>query len=366
MPFKKISAKNSAPKIVLAGNFGAGNFGDELILAGFLRKISRELPKSKVVVLAAEPKLVRRFHGVDALPMVPTGFRSFAKMNWWRSVAAVKNCDAVIFPGGGLFADEENPRAVWIWGAPILLARYFWRPVFLLGQSVGPFGKNWTRKFTKFCLAKTEWIGARDAASENELRKIGVPAKKIRAGKDSALLLAPRLPKIREIKKRGVIRILISLRDFPGVDEKFWNEFARALDALAERKNARISFAEFGRGDAEIWRKIKRRAKNSAPWKILKLPESADGILREMKKIRPRRRDATALARRREIGRNARDRAELFAESREIRRENFAGEKFPRGEITRNFGLKIVQRFEFFKIKIFPNFTINFSFPKFI
>ncbi|MFH0834609.1 MAG: polysaccharide pyruvyl transferase family protein [Patescibacteria group bacterium] len=285
MIFQKIRENGSAPKLVLIGNFGAGNFGDELILSGFLRKIGRELPKAKVVVLAAEPKLIRRFHGVDALPQLPTGPTSFLKLNWWRSLRAVRNCDAVIFPGGGLFADDENPLAVWIWGLPILIARYFWRPVFLLGQSVGPFTESWTRKFTKFCLAKTEWVGVRDAASENELRRICVPGRKIRVGRDSAFWLVNQAPKIRERRKRGLLRILVSVRDFPQIEKEFWMEFTRALDALAAKKHVRISFAEFGRDDAAIWKKLKRRAKNSAGWKTLELPESAEQILKELRKF---------------------------------------------------------------------------------
>jgi len=285
MVFQKIREKNAAPKLVLVGNFGAGNVGDELILAGFLEKIGKELPKSKVVVLATEPKLVRRFHGVDALPPIPTGLKSFLKMNWWRSFRAVKNCDAVIFPGGGLFSDEENWRANWIWGLPILVARYFWRPVFLLGQSIGPFEKKWTRKFVKFCLAKVEWIGVRDPASEKELKKLGTTSKKIKLCRDSAFWLANRLLKVREIKTRGILKILISVRDFPKTESKFWDEFARALDTLVKQKHVRIFFTEFGKNDRKVWEKVCQKSKNSAGWKILELSESAEEILRAVRKF---------------------------------------------------------------------------------
>ena len=282
MVFRQIREKTAAPKLVLIGNFGAGNIGDELILAGFLQKIGKELPRAQVVVLASEPKLVRRFHGVDSLPQIPTGLRSFWKLNWLRSLKRIKEADAIIFPGGGLFNDQESPRSVWIWGWPILITRYFWKPVFLLGQSVGPFEKNWTQKFTKFCLGKTEWIGTRDNA---RLKKLGLPAKKIKSGKDSAFWLSNRLPKTREIKKRGVLKVLISVRDFPKIEPQFWDELAQALDKLAEKKRVRISFAEFGRGDQEIWKMLCEKAQNSKIWKVLKLPESAEEILKDVKKF---------------------------------------------------------------------------------
>lgn len=283
MPFKKIRETAAAPKIVLIGNFGAGNIGDELILAGFLKKIGKELPKSKVTVLAGDPKLVRRFHGVDALPHLPTGWNSFWRLNWVRSLKKVREADAVIFPGGGLFSDEESWHAVFLWGLHILFARYFWRPVFLLGQSVGPFRKKWTRNFTRFCLAKTEWIGVRDIASEAELRSIGVSMKKIRLGRDSAFWLASRLPKIKTLKTSGRIKILVSVRDFVNIDPKFWGEFTRALDVITEKFHARISFAELGKGDGDVWKKIKKRAKNSVTWKQLELPESSEDVLKIIK-----------------------------------------------------------------------------------
>ncbi|MFH0776940.1 MAG: polysaccharide pyruvyl transferase family protein [Patescibacteria group bacterium] len=285
MIFKKIREGGSAPRLVLVGNFGAGNLGDELILAGFLKKISLELPKAQIVVLAGEPKLVRRFHGVDALPHLPTGLRSLLKMNWWRSLGKIRKADAIIFPGGGLFSDEESWRASLLWGAHILIARYFWKPVFLLGQSVGPFKKRWVRWLAKFCLSKTEWIGVRDAGSEAELRRIGISARKIRLGRDAAFWLVSRVPKTRELKRHGVAKILVSVRDFPKIAPQFWNELICALDEIAVKKQAHILFAEFGKGDHELWKKIRRRAKKSATWKTLELPESAEGILKEIKKI---------------------------------------------------------------------------------
>jgi polysaccharide pyruvyl transferase WcaK-like protein len=90
---------------------------------------------------------------------------------------------------------------------------------------------------------------------------------------------------MREVKKRGSVRILVSVRDFPKIDPNFFGELSRALDALAEKKQVRISFAEFGRGDAEIWKKIYGKSQNSVGWKIAELPESAEGILREVRKF---------------------------------------------------------------------------------
>ncbi|MCF7836232.1 polysaccharide pyruvyl transferase family protein [Candidatus Gracilibacteria bacterium] len=285
MPFHKLRGKKAAPRIVLVGNFGAENMGDELILAGFLKKLGQELPKAKVVVLGGNPNLVRRFHGVDALLHLPTGWRSFWHRGWWRSLQAVKKCDVVVFPGGGLFSDEEGFRAIWIWGIHILLARYFWKPVFLIGQSVGKIEGEYAKDFARKVLCKAEWIGVRDTASAAELKRLGIADNKIKQDKDSSFWLINRFPKSKAWKKNGVIKILVSLRSFPKIEEEFFEEIAKALNEISEKTHARISFASFGKGDFEVWRKICRNSRNAKLWKVLELPESAEGVIRAVKKF---------------------------------------------------------------------------------
>jgi len=286
MPFRRLRNETASPNLVLIGNFGAGNVGDELILAGFLCKLGKELPKAKVTVLGGDPRLVRRFHGVDALPHLPTGVRSFFKHGWWRSVKKIREADAVIFPGGGLFTDQESAHAIFLWGIHLLVARYFWKPVYLLGQSIGPIESEYMKDFTRFCLRKVEWIGVRDTASENELKKLGVSSVKIKHGNDSSFWLVNRVPKEKPLSKKGSkqrIKILVSLRSFPKIGDDFFAELAQALDEISEKFHARISFASFGKGDDEVWKKVCRSAKHSELWKKIELPESAEGVLKEIK-----------------------------------------------------------------------------------
>lgn len=283
MPFSKLRNETASPKLVLIGNFGAQNIGDELILAGFLKKLGKELPKAKVTILGSDPKRIRRFHGIDTLPLLPCGLRSFFRRGWWRSIRKMKKADAVIFPGGGLFTDEESLRAIIIWGLHLLAARYFWKPVYLLGQSIGPIKGEYAKDLTRGILKKAEWIGTRDTASANELKKLGIPANKIKNGRDSSCWLVNRLAKTRPIKKTGRIKILVSLRSFPNIGETFFKEITKALDQISEQRQARISFAAFGKGDLDVWKTICRNAKHAKLWKVLELPESAEGVLKEIK-----------------------------------------------------------------------------------
>lgn len=308
--FKRFKKTKSTPRLVLIGSFGAGNIGDELILAGFLklltnaeerksaealhsktrwsegglRELKNRIPKSNLTVLGGSPQKINAWHGVESLPLLPCGIRSLFTKNWLKTIQAIKKSDAVIFPGGGLFTDSENWRAVLLWGIHILIASYFWKPVYLLGQSIGPFKNKFSRKFTSFCLRKAEIISTRDKASINELKKLGVTQSKTKLGNDSAFYLTGKTPKTKSIKKTG-LKILISVRDFPRLTSSFFQELAKTLDLLAEQKRAKITFTAFGSGDEKVWRKICRQSKKSKQWKEISLPQNPVKILAIIKKF---------------------------------------------------------------------------------
>ena len=264
------------------GNFGAENIGDELILEGFLAQLAQHSPQTKVTVLGGNPRLIQRWHGVPALPLLPCGLRSFFAGNW-VSFQAIRAADNVVFPGGGLFTDSESFRAILLWGMHILVARFFWKPVYLLGQSIGPFHSEAAQNFTRFCLSKAEWIEVRDTASEKELRKLHISCSKIKVGKDTALGLVKRLPKIKLLKKKGRRKILLSLRNFRKLNPNLFGELGIALEKLSEKPTIKITFAAFGKGDLEALKQTQSLVGKKI--KVLALPESAEEILQEIKKF---------------------------------------------------------------------------------
>jgi polysaccharide pyruvyl transferase CsaB len=291
--FQALRNTKASPRLVLIGNFGAGNVGDELILAGFLKKLKSRLPKARVTVLAANPTLASKWHKVNILPLLPCGFRSFFRGGWRASLKKIKEADAVVFPGGGLFTDHESWRAVTIWGWQILIARYYWKPVYLLGQSVGPFRNKLVKKLAKRALEKAEWIGVRDNASAQELTALGMPKNKIKLGEDSARWLADKIPTVgagrdrpaygRDRSRPGRQKILVSVRLYPKVSDDFYSELAAALDKLSEKKPVRISFASFGNGDDKAWKKVRSFGKHKKLWKTIKLPSNPEEVLRTIK-----------------------------------------------------------------------------------
>ncbi len=84
-----------ATRMLVIGNFGNGNTGDEAMLARALQ----ELPATiEVKVVSRNPRMVEALHHVSAVPM---GALSFTKALRW--------CDGVAVVGGGLFGTGASP-----------------------------------------------------------------------------------------------------------------------------------------------------------------------------------------------------------------------------------------------------------------
>jgi len=263
--------KIARPRLILIGSFGADNLGDELILAGFLAKLKQELPCAEITVFASNTRTSKKWHagsGARFLPLVPAGLRSFLRFDWLWSIAAIRRADAVIFPGGGLFTDEESWQAVLIWSVQLLAARFFWKDVFLFGQSVGPFKTSFGRRLAKLALTKAELIAVRDQASAQELKRLNITKSKIQLGEDSALFLKSH--KLKAVKKQPR-KILLSARLYPHRQKKC---FAQIQQELAKYPKAAISFVEFGAGDRAAWAELGK------PGRLVKAPVGAAALLK--------------------------------------------------------------------------------------
>jgi polysaccharide pyruvyl transferase WcaK-like protein len=84
-----------AARILVIGNFGNGNTGDEALLARALQELPED---TEVSVLSRNPRMVEWLHGVAARPMSALPFAS--GLRW---------CDAVLVVGGGMFGEGLPP-----------------------------------------------------------------------------------------------------------------------------------------------------------------------------------------------------------------------------------------------------------------
>ena len=216
------------PKTILIGNFGAGNLGDEAILAGFLRKF----PHNNYLVLSARPRETSDLHQVESMKHFPSGPRSFFlslfSLDLWKIIREFKNCKKVIFPGGGLFCDPS--KGIFVWSMQFLMALILKKEIFLRGQSFGPISSNKMKKLTAFLLSKAKEIEVRDPISkeflENLFKNYSSPTPQplspvqVKLGLDSAFFLEKEKKSVSQKHKKIVICLKEGLFK-SGMDKKF-------------------------------------------------------------------------------------------------------------------------------------------------
>ncbi|MDO8468296.1 MAG: polysaccharide pyruvyl transferase family protein [Candidatus Peribacter sp.] len=151
---------------LLVGNYGTGNFGDEALKEYFLSAF----PEAKFQVLSAHP-------GEGELPRLPAGIRSFLLTRWWRTLAALRKSDGLVFGGGTLFTDIESVHACLLWWWHAFVCRVFRKPYFLACQGIGPFRTRMgppslLRSFggagewcARWVVARAAFVSVRDTAS---------------------------------------------------------------------------------------------------------------------------------------------------------------------------------------------------------
>lgn len=189
-------------KVLIIGNYGVGNLGDEAILQSLLN-LCRESSLDPMV-LSGNPIETQKKYKIISAPLLPCGVRSFFKGVNPKTLALFKKADKIILGGGGLFNDTKI-LAPWIWYRHAKFTVLQEKKLLCLGQSVGPLRFWISQKFAKFTFENAEKISVRDQNSAKILQKIGISKNKITVASDLALLFAN--PELKKTKAKIAVNI---------------------------------------------------------------------------------------------------------------------------------------------------------------
>lgn len=117
------AASRHSLRVLVIGNFGNGNIGDEAVLAGILAAMPSGVD---VTVVSRNPSAVRTMHDVAS---VRTGS--------WASLRALLRCDVIGLGGGGIFG-AGLPRLVALLPGVLLISRVILRKQ-LVVQALGVY-----------------------------------------------------------------------------------------------------------------------------------------------------------------------------------------------------------------------------------
>ena len=180
--------------ILVIGNYGAGNLGDDAIFAGILENIKTVSGEGKqmnvFVTHGGKRTSTKIYQNVKKVPFATSGFLSelkrklkspLAKDPW----AVLPQIDMAIIGGGGLMTDVESSKAPKIWLSQAKKCQKMNIPYLVYGQSVGILKRKKSRARAKKFFNGARAIHMRDEKSKQRLRDLGIE-KDITVGTDLA------------------------------------------------------------------------------------------------------------------------------------------------------------------------------------
>ena len=211
-------------RVVIHGFYGAGNLGDEAILAVLLRDLAT-IGHIEPLVFSGWPREVRRLHGTASID--PSRLGGLAGR--WQ----LRQADAFVLGGGGLLKDygesSGNVRA-WLRWLGRAQARVQRTAVWAVGVENLRFRES--IRLIRDTLQDVDLVSVRDESSARRLRDIGV-TRPISVSADPAVTLGAARRRNRSPNERP--RIVVCLRHWfrygPALHDE--PQYQRLLDAVA-------------------------------------------------------------------------------------------------------------------------------------
>lgn len=138
------------PRVLLFGNYGRGNLGDEGILASVLISLR---PVADVTVVSRAPMTLSRQHDVGAVQMMSL-----------RGALSLLRCDAVAIGGGGMFGNGINVITSLL---PViaLLSQKLGKETLFLATGAYSSSPSWVQRCLKKVAASSVFVSVRDEES---------------------------------------------------------------------------------------------------------------------------------------------------------------------------------------------------------
>lgn len=225
-------------KAVLAGYYGFGNIGDEALLEVLISKIKEINPKTKIIILANNPKDIFKRLKTPAVD----------RANILHIIKALFGSDKIIFGGGGLFQDITSFKSLLYYLGLIVIAKIMRNKVYLIAQGIGPIKRNVSHKLLSIIFRMVDEFSVRDKKSFELLSNLY--KKKITITSDPALLLKYR----RDVRfDENSKKVIISLRKSPHFTKSKKDIFIQVLKKLMIEENIEPVFLPFhGQDDKKV------------------------------------------------------------------------------------------------------------------
>jgi polysaccharide pyruvyl transferase CsaB len=151
--------------LVIAGYYGFGNAGDELILLSLIQNAQASDPNADITVFSSEPAKTAGYFGVHAVD------RRFP----WQWVRPLMDANRFILGGGGLLQESSGPWNYIYYLSLLGIAKMFGAEAEIRALGVDSITWPWNRFLTRLVLHHcVDTVSVRDEGSQIALRQAGV------------------------------------------------------------------------------------------------------------------------------------------------------------------------------------------------
>jgi coenzyme F420 hydrogenase subunit beta len=216
-----LSKQKSNFKVIMIGGYGWKDIGDEAMPHAVRANLRRYLKENlDLVMLSPNPEATIAYHNEKSVSdFTHIGLRAYAtnlqklftfiatilllsgallqkmgfRMNLWpsarKALDEIATSDAVFNVGGGNI-NSIIPYELYKKCTTYLVSSILGIPVYISGQTIGPFSNSFERYYARLCLNKTRLISFRDKEiSKERLEKIGVSLPRMYDAADDAITL---------------------------------------------------------------------------------------------------------------------------------------------------------------------------------
>ncbi|MCW4005041.1 MAG: polysaccharide pyruvyl transferase family protein [Candidatus Bathyarchaeota archaeon] len=166
-------------RILIAGYYGLGNIGDELILSGIISSIKKHIENPCFSVITNDPTGTLKLHAVNPVSqsfnrgMVSFIKNQFVEQEFFNVATAIDSCDVFVLGGGELLQDLK------IHYLPILLslvkaAQIKGKTTVIYGIGAGPIDTKLGKYLCREVLNKVDLVTVRDDKSRVALENCGL------------------------------------------------------------------------------------------------------------------------------------------------------------------------------------------------
>jgi len=266
-------------RIVLFGQYGTSNLGDEAVLDATIEGFRSRLPSARLECVAADPRDTQQRHGIPAWPAfraaarprvrgseqaaaVPksaapsqrrlrrlrrllrplrTAARTLLELPGelaflWRSYRWLRGADLLVVSGSNQLEDQFGGpwNAPWTLFCWTTLARAAGIPVVFLSVGAGPLRSRLSRRLCVAALHRAAFVSFRDERSMQLTRTLGFRGE-ARVAPDLAFGLKV-TPRIHSVRCRPVVAVNVLPWNHPGywpdADPRLYERYVRVMASV--------------------------------------------------------------------------------------------------------------------------------------